>query len=234
MIRCLLVDDQDLVRTGMSMVVGFQPDMQVVGELSDGDGVVAFCREHEVDVILMDIRMKRVGGLEAIRQLADAEDLASRPKVIALTTFDLDEYAVEAIASGASGFLLKDSRAEDLTSAIRSVVEGDAVLAPSTTRRLLPRLLGRPGGSAAGAHGPAGGHSGLTAEEEARIDMLSPREEEVFSLVADGLNNQEIAAALFVSEATVKTHINRILAKLGARDRIRLVVLGQQRRQSPL
>jgi DNA-binding NarL/FixJ family response regulator len=206
-IRIVLVDDQELVRTGFRMVLDAQPDMTVVGEAADGLAAVAFACEHPADVMIMDARMPRMDGVEATRQIRQAGD---RPRVLMLTTFDLDEYAFAALKAGASGFLLKDVPPEELLFAIRAVHSGDAVVAPSTTRRLIDRFAPML---------PAGD---LAADDD--LDDLTEREREVLILVAQGLSNAELAQRLFVSEATVKTHVGRILAKLGLRDRVQAVV----------
>ena len=207
MIRIALVDDQELVRTGFRMVLDAQPDMTVVGEAADGLAAVEFTRSHSADVMIMDARMPRMDGVEATRRIREAGD---RPRVLMLTTFDLDEYAFAALKAGASGFLLKDVPPEELLFAIRAVHSGDAVVAPSTTRRLIDRFAPM-----------------LPAEESAaasELAELTDREREVLILVAQGLSNGELAQRLFVSEATVKTHVGRILAKLGLRDRVQAVV----------
>jgi DNA-binding NarL/FixJ family response regulator len=206
-IRIVLVDDQELVRTGFRMVLDAQPDMTVVGEAADGLEAVEFARAHTADVMVMDARMPRLDGVAATRRIRQAGD---RPRILMLTTFDLDEYAFAALKAGASGFLLKDVPPEELLFAIRAVHSGDAVVAPSTTRRLLdrfaPMLPAQDGPAAAG------------------LEDLTERERQVLVLVAQGLSNAELAKRLFVSEATVKTHVGRILAKLGLRDRVQAVV----------
>ncbi len=206
-IRIILVDDQELVRTGFRMVLDAQPDMRVVAEAADGSAAVEVARLHAADVMIMDARMPRLDGVAATRRLRAAGD---RPRVLMLTTFDLDEYAFAALKAGASGFLLKDVPPEELLFAIRAVHSGDAVVAPSTTRRLIDQFAPMlPAGDAAAAPGLAD---------------LTEREHEVLIQVAQGLSNCEIAQRLFVSEATVKTHVGRILAKLGLRDRVQAVV----------
>jgi DNA-binding NarL/FixJ family response regulator len=210
-IRILLVDDQELVRTGFRMVLDAQPDMTVVGEAGDGLAAVTLLRGTEADVVVMDVRMPRLDGIEATRRICQAGD---RPRVLMLTTFDLDEYAFAALKAGASGFLLKDVPPEELLFAIRAVHSGDAVVAPSTTRRLIDQfapLL------------PAG-----DAAPPPELSCLTEREREVLVHVAQGLSNGEIARQLFVSEATVKTHVGRILAKLGLRDRVQAVVFAYE------
>ena len=207
MIRIVLVDDQELVRTGFRMVLDAQPDMTVVGEAADGLAAVEFARMHSADVMVMDARMPRMEGVTATRQIRQAGD---RPRVLMLTTFDLDEYAFAALKAGASGFLLKDVPPEELLFAIRAVHSGDAVVAPSTTRRLLDRFAPML---------PAG-----DAQAASELEELTERERQVLILVAQGLSNAELAQRLFVSEATVKSHVGRILAKLGLRDRVQAVV----------
>ncbi|GAA0368077.1 response regulator transcription factor [Microbispora corallina] len=205
-IRVMLVDDQELVRTGFRMVLGAQPDIEVVGEAADGRAAVETLRTLEADVVLMDVRMPRMDGVEAARLICATP---GGPRVLILTTFDLDEYAFAAIKAGASGFLLKDVPPAELVTAIRSVHSGDAVVAPSTTRRLLDRF------------------AVLLPEGDARTrdaGLLTAREREVLYHVARGLSNSEIAARLHLAEATVKTHLGRILAKLGLRDRAQVVV----------
>jgi DNA-binding NarL/FixJ family response regulator len=206
LIRIVLVDDQELVRAGFRMVLDAQPDMQVVGEASDGLGAIDLARRLHADVMVMDARMPRLDGVEATRRIRQEGDL---PRVLMLTTFDLDEYAFAALKAGASGFLLKDVPPEELLFAIRAVHSGDSVVAPSTTRRLIDQFAHLlPGG------GPA----------PAELTGLTEREREVLVLVAQGLSNAELAGKLFLSEATVKTHVGRILAKLDLRDRVQAVV----------
>ncbi len=209
-IRILLVDDQELVRTGFRMVLDAQPDMVVVGEAADGLAAVEAARRQASDVVVMDVRMPRLDGVEATRRICAAGD---RPRVLMLTTFDLDEYVFAGLQAGASGFLLKDVPPTGLLFAIRSVHAGDSVVAPSTTRRLIERFV-----PLLPAAGPP----------PADLAELTEREREVLVQVAAGLSNAEIAARLFVSEATVKTHVGRILAKLGLRDRVQAVVLAYE------
>jgi len=207
LIRIILVDDQELVRTGFRMVLDAQPDMQVVGEAADGLGAIDLARRLHADVMIMDARMPRLDGVEATRRIRLEGDL---PRVLMLTTFDLDEYAFAALKAGASGFLLKDVPPEELLFAIRAVHSGDSVVAPSTTRRLIDQFAALlPGREQAGS---------------AQLDELTEREREVLTQVAHGLSNAEIAQRLFVSEATVKTHVGRVLAKLDLRDRVQAVV----------
>ena len=207
-IRVLLVDDQALVRAGFAMVLGSQPDLIVAGEAEDGAAAVRLAREVPADVMVMDVRMPGLDGVAATREICQA---AERPRVLILTTFDLDEYAFAALRAGASGFLLKSAPPEELLYAIRSVHNGDSVVAPSTTRRLIGRFL---------PHLPA------TEGTPLRQDLaeLTAREREVLAEVGSGLSNTELAALLHISEATVKTHVGHIMAKLGLRDRIQAVV----------
>ncbi len=206
-IRIILVDDQELVRAGFRMVLDAQPDMTVVGEAADGLAAAELARRQPADIVIMDARMPRLDGVAATRRIRAAGD---RPRVLMLTTFDLDEYAFAALKAGASGFLLKDVPPDELLFAIRAVDSGDAVVAPSTTRRLIDQFAPMlPVGQASAAPG---------------LVDLTDREREVLIQVAQGLSNCEIARRLVVSEATVKTHVGRILAKLGLRDRVQAVV----------
>ena len=209
-IRVFLVDDQELVRAGFRMLIDAQPDLTVVGEAGDGGEALDRLAVTRCDVVLMDVRMPRLDGVEATRRLAERPD---PPQVIVLTTFDLDEYAFAAIRAGAAAFLLKDATPDTLLGAIRTVHAGDSVVAPSTTRRLLEHF-------ATALPDPA-----ATAPADDRLDALTERERETLVLVGRGLTNAEIAAEFVVSEATVKTHIGRLLAKTGSRDRVQLVVL---------
>jgi DNA-binding NarL/FixJ family response regulator len=206
-IRVLLVDDQELVRGGFRMILDAHEDIAVVGEADDGAAAVDEALRLHPDIVLMDVRMPGVDGIEATRRLLAA---GSRSRVLMLTTFDLDEYVYEAIRAGASGFMLKDVSPRQLVEAVRTVATGDALLAPAITRRLLERFISRPPPAASGA--PAG------------LDELTPREIDVLRLVARGLSNAEIAQELIIGEATVKTHVERILAKLEVRDRTQAVV----------
>ncbi|MEU3824292.1 response regulator [Streptomyces sp. SID486] len=211
-IRVMLVDDQVLLRTGFGMVLAAQPDMEVVAEAGDGVEALQALRTTAVDVILMDVRMPKLDGVETTRRICAEPDA---PKVLILTTFDLDEYAFSGLKAGASGFMLKDVPPGDLLAAIRAVHSGDAVVAPSTTRRLLDRFA--PMLPSAGAE-----------PRHKELERLTEREREVMVLVAQGLSNGEIAARLVLSEATVKTHVGRILTKLGLRDRVQVVVLAYE------
>ena len=211
MIRVLIADDQALVRGGFRLILQAQPDMEVVGEAEDGRQALQLARELQPDVVLMDIRMPELDGIEATRRLGDSP--GGVPRVLMLTTFDMNEYVYEAMKSGASGFLLKDVRPEQLADAVRTVAAGDALLAPSITRRLIEEYVRRP---------PPG--QGRPPE----LEQLTERELEVLQLIAKGLSNTEIGGQLFVSEATVKTHVTRILAKLQLRDRVQAVVLAYE------
>ncbi|MYV97353.1 response regulator transcription factor [Streptomyces sp. SID3343] len=210
-IRVILVDDQPLLRTGFRMILEAEPDIAVVGEAADGEQAVEQVRALQPDVVLMDIRMPRMDGVEATRRIAGSgREGESQARVLVLTTFDLDEYVVEALRAGASGFLLKDVPADDLVTAIRVIAEGEALLAPSITRRLLDMYAAR-----------------LPSAEDPTPDtlaMLTEREVEVLRLVARGMSNAEIAAELYVSETTVKTHVGHVLTKLGLRDRVQAAV----------
>jgi DNA-binding NarL/FixJ family response regulator len=212
-IRVLLVDDQPLLRTGFRMILEAEQDIAVVGEAGDGAQAVEAVRTLQPDVVLMDIRMPRMDGVEATRRIAGPERNGTA-RVLVLTTFDLDEYVVEALRAGASGFLLKDVPADDLIAAIRVVAGGDAIVAPSITRRLLDRFASR-----------------LPSADEttpAALGNLTEREVEVLRLVSRGLSNAEIAKELFVSETTVKTHVGHVLTKLGLRDRVQAAVFAYE------
>jgi DNA-binding NarL/FixJ family response regulator len=210
-IRVLLVDDQPLLRTGFRMVLSAEPDLVVVGEAGDGEQAIALTRTLEPAVVLMDIRMPRLDGVAATRAIVES---GAASRVLVLTTFDLDEYVVGALRAGASGFLSKDVPAEDLIAAIRTVAAGDAVVSPRILRRLLHAVADRLPDPA-----PA---------QAAALQVLTEREREVLGLVAKGRSNSEIAAELFVSEATVKTHVGHVLTKLGLRDRVQAVVLAYE------
>jgi DNA-binding NarL/FixJ family response regulator len=213
--RVLLADDQELMRMGFRMVMDTQPDLEIVGEASNGREAVDATRELEPDVVLMDVRMPELDGVQATRLIVAS---ASNARIIILTTFDLDEYVYSALRAGASGFLLKDALPGDLLSAIRAVATGDAVVAPTVTRRLLSRYAERL--PVAGVR--AGG------DEDERIELLTAREREVLLHVARSLSNAEIAEQLVLSEATVKSHVGRILAKLDLRDRVQIVVFAYE------
>ena len=208
-IRVVLVDDQELMRVGFRMVLGAQEDMEIVGEAGNGEEAVRLAEELSPDVVLMDVRMPVLDGVEATKLITE-RGLA---KVLVMTTFDLDEYALSALRNGASGFLLKDTPSVQLVAALRSVASGDAVVSPSVTRRLLDRFLGSAGGQ---------------LRDASVLEVLTDREREVLLLIAQGLSNTEIARKLFLSEATVKTHVGRVLAKLDLRDRVQAVVLAYE------
>jgi DNA-binding NarL/FixJ family response regulator len=213
--RVLLVDDQALLRHGLHMMVDAQPDMEVVGEAGDGAEAVEMTARLRPDVVLMDIRMPDMDGVEATRRICASRPAEGGPRVIVLTTFDLDEYVAGALAAGASGFLLKDAPPADIIAGIRVVAAGDALLAPAVTRRLLERFATR--SQITNLAPPAG------------LALLTDREREVMALVVRGLSNAEIRKELYLSEPTVKTHVGRILMKLGVRDRVQLVVLAYER-----
>ena len=211
MIRVLLADDQRLVRAGFRSILADEDDIEVVGEAADGQTAVSACRELKPDVVLMDIRMPGMDGLEASRAIAGDERLAS-VKVVILTTFDLDDYVYGALRAGATGFLVKDTEPEELLQAVRVAARGDALISPSITRRLIAEFAGRV----------------KSPEPDARLDALTEREREVMRLVAAGLTNDEIAGRLVLAPSTAKTHVSRIMAKLGARDRSQVVVLAYE------
>jgi DNA-binding NarL/FixJ family response regulator len=210
MIRVLLVDDQALVRAGFRMILDAETEIQVVGEATDGREAIEQARALRPDVVLMDIRMPELDGLEATRRILAAVDGDGGPKILMLTTFDLDEYVYEALRAGASGFLLKDTPPEQLVEAIMIVSRGDALLAPSITRRVIQEFVRRPPASA--------------RRSPPELEELTAREREMLGLIAKGLSNAEIARAAFVSETTVKTHVAHILMKLRLRDRVQAVV----------
>jgi DNA-binding NarL/FixJ family response regulator len=210
-IRVVVADDQEVVRSGFAALLETQDDLEVVGTAGDGAEAVDLCRDRRPDVILMDVRMPTMDGLEAARRVVGESDHGIR--VLMLTTFDLDEYVYEALAAGASGFLLKDATSEALFEAVRVVARGDALLAPSVTRRLIGEFA---------RMNPA------VPLQPDRLRGLTPRETDVLRLVADGLSNAEIAERLVVSEETVKTHVSRVLTKLGLRDRAQAVVVAYE------
>ena len=210
-IRVAVVDDQELMRSALRMMVDSQPDLDLVGEAADGVEALELVRARHVDVVLMDVRMPRLDGIQATTVISSERP---RTRVVALTTFDLDEYAFAAIRAGASAFLLKDARGEDIVDAIRVVHAGHAVVAPSTTRRLIEHLAMSPGFDASRA--------------DAVLEPLTAREAEVLRAVATGATNAQIAERLHLSEATVKTHVGHVLAKLGLRDRVQAVVLAYE------
>jgi DNA-binding NarL/FixJ family response regulator len=209
-IRVLIADDQAMVRAGFRMVLNAETDIEVVGEAGDGEQAVASGKRLSPDVVLMDIRMPRLDGIEATRRLLKGDGPA--PQVLILTTFDLDEYVYEALEAGASGFLLKNAPPERLVEGIRLVAEGEALLAPSVTRRVIEEFVRQP-------------HAG---DPPAEFDELTAREREVLALLAQGRTNEEIAAELVVSRGTVKTHVARVLRKLGLRDRVQAVIFAYE------
>jgi DNA-binding NarL/FixJ family response regulator len=216
MIRVLIADDQALVRAGFRMILEAETDIEVIGEAVDGAEAVERTRALRPDVVLMDIRMPNLDGLEATRQIVQSaapEDGGERPRVLVLTTFDLNEYVYEALRAGASGFLLKDAPAEQLVAGIHIVAGGEALLAPSITRRVIEQFAQAPP---------------TVVEPPPALAELTPRELEVFRLVARGLSNAEVAEELVVSDTTVKTHVARVLMKLGLRDRVQAVVLAYE------
>jgi DNA-binding NarL/FixJ family response regulator len=212
-IRVLVVDDQELVRSGLRMIVDAQPDLEVVAEAADGREGIEACHRCRPDVVLMDIRMPNLDGVEATRRIAGPDvPAADRARVLILTTFDLDEYVVHALRAGASGFMIKDAPPADLARAIRVVAAGDAMLAPSVTRRLIGTFVGR----------------GQTLASRAVLDQLTERELEVLKLLARGLSNAQIAEELVLGEATIKTHVARILDKLELQNRVQAAILAYE------
>ena len=207
-IGVLIADDQPMVRAGLRMILELEPDIDIVGEAADGYEAVAVAAATEPDVILMDVRMPNLDGLEATRRIVGSRE--DGPRVLILTTFDLDAYVYEALASGASGFVLKDIEPEKLVDAIRVIANGEALLSPTVTRKLIEEFVRRP--------------PEVVRPSPRELEQLTAREAEIMALVARGLSNAEIAAQAFVSEPTVKTHVARILMKLGLRDRVQVVV----------
>jgi DNA-binding NarL/FixJ family response regulator len=210
-ISVLIVDDQALVREGLRMIVDAEQDLEVIGEAADGIEAVEAAKAQKPDIVLMDIRMPRVDGLQATRRLID--EFHAPPRVIILTTFELDDYVYSALQAGASGFLLKDVRGERLVAGIRAVAAGESLLAPSITRRMIESFVSS---------------RKLSATPPPALAELTPREREVFDLMVTGLSNAEIAERLVVAETTVKTHCNRVLMKLGLRDRVQAVILAYE------
>ncbi|MFH8371068.1 response regulator [Streptomyces sp. NPDC018031] len=217
-VRVLLADDQPLIRTALQMVVTDTPDLRVVGEAGTGSEAVRLTRETEPDVVVMDIRMPGMDGIEATRLITAGPGTA---RVVVLTTFDEDDHVYGALRAGASGFLVKDMALDDILAAIRVVAAGDALIAPSVTRRLIAEFAGRP-------EPAAGRPAEASAAGRGAIEGLTAREREVLTLVGSGLSNPEIAARLVISVATVKTYVTRLLAKLGARDRVQLVIIAYE------
>ena len=212
MIRVVIADDQTMVRQGLGALIDKQPDLEVVGQAGDGGHAVELCRREKPDVVLMDVRMPVLDGLAATRILLGPDE-QHRPRVIILTTFDLDDYVYEALRVGASGFLLKDARADDLAQAVRVIAAGDGLLAPTVTRRLIERFARQ---------------QPWPAVDQSALDALTPRERDVLGQLARGLSNAEVAAELSVAEETVKTHVGRILTKLDLRDRAQVVVFAYE------
>lgn len=210
-IRVAIVDDQALMRDGFTMILDAQPDIDVVGDAENGQLGVELCRRTRPDVVLMDIRMPVMDGIEATRRVIASDECQTR--VLVLTTFDLDEYVYAAMRAGASGYLLKDTPAKELVAAVRVIAQGDALLSPSVTKRLIEEFARQPEPDAVAASLP---------------DDLTDREREALELLAHGLSNREIAAAMYIGEATAKTHVSRLLTKLGVRDRVQAVVLAYE------
>jgi DNA-binding NarL/FixJ family response regulator len=217
-IRVVVVDDQELVRTGFRMILSAEPDIDVVGEADDGAQALELVERAQPDVVLMDVRMPVMDGVEATGHIVSRRPADGCPQVLILTTFDLDEYVFSALRAGASGFLLKDTPAEDLVEAVRVIAAGDALLSPSVTRRVIGEFAAQqpPGPRPGGAH------------SDVDLTQLTEREAEVLVHIAKGLSNAEIGEALFVSETTVKTHVGRVLMKLHLRDRVQAVVLAYE------
>lgn len=244
-IRVAIADDQELIRMGLTMVLDVQPDIEVVAEASDGEEATRLDLAS-IDVILMDVRMPRLDGIAATERIVREPDA---PRILVLTTFDLDEYAFSAIRAGASGFLLKDAKPDELLRAIRAVHSGDAALAPSVTRKLMERFASSGSGTGqrhgalpevrpdAGASAASGGFGRVSEPDVARrrgpsapdaLDALTRREREILIAIAEGLSNDELAERFFLSPSTIKTHVGRLLQKLGARDRVHLVILAYE------
>ncbi|MBV9446553.1 MAG: response regulator transcription factor [Streptosporangiaceae bacterium] len=225
--RVVIADDQALVRGGFRLILK-SDGISVVAEVADGAEAVAAVLKHQPDVVLMDIRMPEMDGLEATRRIVASGACSAGVRIIILTTFDLDQYVYAALAAGASGFLLKDVSPEHLVSAVRLVRTGDALLAPSITRRLVERFAPGPGAAGGAGRGSGPGSGSGSGSLGRDVSVLTPRELEVLGLIARGLSNAELATTLTLSEATVKTHVARILTKLGLRDRVQAVVLAYE------
>jgi DNA-binding NarL/FixJ family response regulator len=210
-LRVVIVDDQELMRAGFTMILNAQPDFEVVGEAEDGRAGVEVCRQVRPDIVMMDIRMPEMDGIEATRLITDDPSLDT--KVLVLTTFDLDEYVYAAVRAGASGYLLKDTPPQELLAALRVIADGNALLSPSVTKRLIEEFARQPE---------------VESVDSPQLGELTERELEVLRLLATGLSNREIAAKLYIGEATAKTHVSRVLTKLGVRDRVQAVVLAYE------
>ena len=210
-LRVVVVDDQELMRVGFTMILNAQPDFEVVGEAEDGRAGVEVCRQVRPDIVMMDIRMPEMDGIEATQLITDDPNIDT--KVLVLTTFDLDEYVYAAVRAGASGYLLKDTPPQELLAALRVIAEGNALLSPSVTKRLIEEFARQPE---------------IESVDSPQLGDLTERELEVLRLLATGLSNREIAAKLFIGEATAKTHVSRVLTKLGVRDRVQAVVLAYE------
>ncbi len=218
-IRVVVADDQDLVRSGYRAILGTYPDIVVAGEARDGEEAVLVAQRVKPDVVLMDVRMPRRNGIEATRDIT-ANPMLARTHVLVLTTFDIDEYVYDALAAGASGFLLKDADPDEIAAAVRVVAEGDALIQPSVMKRLVERFV---------ATRPRTGAGAVSGQSRRQVlEGLTGREREILSLVARGLSNDEIGSELFISPATVKTHLSRVMAKTGAHDRAGLVVFAYE------
>ncbi len=210
-LRVVIVDDQELMRAGFTMILNAQPDCEVVGEAEDGRAGVEVCRQVRPDIVMMDIRMPEMDGIEATQLITDDPSLDT--KVLVLTTFDLDEYVYAAVRAGASGYLLKDTPPQELLAALRVIADGNALLSPSVTKRLIEEFARQPE---------------IESVDSPQLGDLTERELEVLRLLATGLSNREIAAKLYIGEATAKTHVSRVLTKLGVRDRVQAVVLAYE------
>jgi DNA-binding NarL/FixJ family response regulator len=210
-LRVVIVDDQELMRAGFTMILNAQPDFEVVGEAEDGRAGVEVCRQVRPDIVMMDIRMPEMDGIEATQLITD--DPSIDTKVLVLTTFDLDEYVYAAVRAGASGYLLKDTPPQELLAALRVIADGNALLSPSVTKRLIEEFARQPE---------------IESVDSPQLGDLTERELEVLRLLATGLSNREIAAKLYIGEATAKTHVSRVLTKLGVRDRVQAVVLAYE------
>lgn len=226
-IRVAIADDQELVRAGFTMVINSQKDMQVVAQASNGNEIVEIASKENPDVILMDVRMPNMDGLEATRKILQ-EDTNANTRIIILTTFDLDEYVMAAIHTGASGFLLKDTEPETLLNSIRTVYQGNAIIAPTATKRLIESMISKPNDEEKSKEEIATKNEQSANTYDSCLNDLTDREREVLVEIAHGLSNQEIANKLFISLPTVKTHVAHILGKINARDRVQAVVFAYE------